>query len=56
MENGQLRVIVPNIGEIIPIYAGYQFCEFPGTKSKPIQEMTEQEIEYNIATNIKCLQ
>lgn len=40
LNNGQLRVIIPDINNIIPVYASFQECNFPGVEAKPIQNMT----------------
>lgn len=37
LKDGHIRVIVPNVGGIIPIYASFQSCEFEGMTSKVIQ-------------------
>lgn len=40
LRNGQLRVVIPDINFLIPIYTSSQYCEFPGIKSKAVQEMS----------------
>jgi hypothetical protein len=55
LNNGEFRVVVPEINNLIPIYKSSLCCEFPGMKVKPVQEMTEEEIETNIQRTGKCL-
>ena len=35
LKSGQLRVVIPDINNLIPIFA--QHCEFPGITSKAVQ-------------------
>ena len=41
LQRGQIRVIVPDINKLIPIYATNEHLEIPGTQSKTVQTMTE---------------
>lgn len=44
VQDGKLRVVVPDVGGVIPILADHKSCNFEGVSCKTLPNMTDEEI------------